>query len=412
MTPSEQFVFNLCRRSALSLWSYSNPRRPDGRELCDVLIAFDRSVVIFSVKDVALKEHADPGVAAKRWIREAVEYSTRQLNGARRELGGMAHVVRHDGSDGVVLPPAEDRRVHLVAIAVGGNRRIPFAGGGNGSGSYVHVMDEEALRDILGELDTAPDFLHYLETKEAFAGNIICEGEENLFALYLHRGRRLPNDVDMLFAEDGLWRQFQLKPEVLARKNEDQISYWWDRMIETFVSDYEVGLEAGPSPSELERIVRTMASEDRFSRRALSASFLEWLRTKQAGARSMKSPSSKVGYVFGTFPRDWDREFRQTNMSARCFVARSPAHLNCSTVVGLATEIYDPAGYSMDGVYLHMPGWAPGDDAIAAEAQQRFGIMEDPAYRDLSMAEFPSARRRLKTRSERNREKRERRKRR
>ena len=68
MTPSEQLVFDLCKRSALSLWSYPNPRRVDGRELCDVLVVFGGSAVIFSVKEIALNEQADPAVSIANTI--------------------------------------------------------------------------------------------------------------------------------------------------------------------------------------------------------------------------------------------------------------------------------------------------------------------------------------------------------
>jgi hypothetical protein len=48
LTRSEKVVFDLCRKSALSLWSYANPRKRDRRkELCDALIVFGDRVVIF-----------------------------------------------------------------------------------------------------------------------------------------------------------------------------------------------------------------------------------------------------------------------------------------------------------------------------------------------------------------------------
>jgi hypothetical protein len=73
--------------------------------------------------------------------------------------------------------------------ASAGASPLPFAGGGLQNGLYVHAMEAEALNEILGELDTAPDFLEYLLAKEAFSGSVVCEGEENLFAAYLHEGR-------------------------------------------------------------------------------------------------------------------------------------------------------------------------------------------------------------------------------
>ena len=111
MIPSEQLVFDLCTRSFLSMWSYANPRRPDGRELCDALVVFGNRIVIFSVKEIALKQHQDPAIAGQRWVRKAVDESRAQLLGARREIAAMTHVVRSDGTAGVALPFADQRRV-------------------------------------------------------------------------------------------------------------------------------------------------------------------------------------------------------------------------------------------------------------------------------------------------------------
>ena len=107
LTPSEQLVYDLCEKSFLSLWSYANPRKPNpkqpkGKELCDVLAVFGRHVILFSVKDVSAKTHADPQIAGERWIRRAVEESVDQLHGARRTLARMEHVIKEDGS--VKLP--------------------------------------------------------------------------------------------------------------------------------------------------------------------------------------------------------------------------------------------------------------------------------------------------------------------
>ncbi len=408
MTPSEKLVFDLCMQSFLSLWSYANPQRLDGRELCDVLLVFGERIVIFSVKEIALNEQADLEVAAKRWVREAVDKSVGQLRGARNELTRMNRVIRHDGTDGVDLPPVENRRIHMVAVAAGGKRSVPFAGGGKDSAGYVHVMDEVALREILGELDTTADFLQYLDAKESFSGGIVFEGEENLLGLYIHAGRKLPTGCDTLFVENGIWKEVHTKPEFAARKSEDRISHWWDDLIETFIKDFDFGLEGGPTPSEHERVVRTMAAEDRFARRMLSAACLDWLQRKQPGARNLVSPSG-VGYVFGTFPRNWERGYRRADLSARCFVARGPSVLNCSTIVGLGTEVYDPAGYSFDGVYLHLPEWTDQDEETAKEARCRLGILQDPVTAFLPADEFPSPSRSEKTRAERNRRKRKRR---
>ncbi|MGE0869299.1 MAG: YecA family protein [Kofleriaceae bacterium] len=399
LTPSEQLVYDLCKKSFLSLWSYANPRKSNdkhGKELCDALAVFGRHVIVFSVKDVTLKPHADPKVAADRWIRRAIDESVDQLHGARRTLSRMRAVTKDDGTLGIDLPPPEERIVHLVAVAAGGNREIPFAGGQKGDDdAYVHVLDEFALREILKELDTAPDFVHYLQTKESFPGVVICEGEENLFAMYLHRGRVFP-DVDMVNAEDGLWRQVQDKPEFKARKIEDEISYWWDQRIEGVIEDFLIAPEASRSLNENERVVRAMASETRFQRRMLSNAFIGWLEKRRTGARVTYSPATDTAYVFLTC-RNENRDTRVAELAARCFHVRSPRGplwrqgTKVTKVVGLATEVHSVgARWSMDVMYMHKPEWSDEDERAADKGREIFAI---PLMNDItpfSADEFPT----------------------
>lgn len=393
-TPSEQLTYDLCKRSMLSLWSYANPKQPRGKELCDVLAVFGRHVVLFSVKDVTLKPHADPQVAAERWVRRAVDESVDQIRGARRMLATMPDVIRSDGSVGIRLPPTQDRIIHSIAVAAGGRREVPF-GGGARDGDYVHVMDEVALREILGELDTAPDFLHYLEAKESFGGSIMCEGEENVFATYLHGGRKFP-DIDMMFVEGGLWAQVQAKPEFKARKTEDEISYWWDHRIERIIEDCVIPTEASVVQNQKELVVRTMASETRFERRLLSTACLGWLRKKQDGGRVTFSPRTQTGYVFLTCPRDRDREARVAELTARCLLARSPrsplsrSGANATRIIGLATESDDSSGWSTDVVYLDKPEWSDEDEEVAEKGRAYFDIPRENEISRLSRDEFPT----------------------
>jgi hypothetical protein len=46
-TDTERFLFDLCDRTFLKLWSYPNPFRAPGRELCDLIAVFDRHVFLF-----------------------------------------------------------------------------------------------------------------------------------------------------------------------------------------------------------------------------------------------------------------------------------------------------------------------------------------------------------------------------
>lgn len=85
ITPSEQFVFHVCRESFLSLWSCANPRgKTAGKELTDILVVCDPDIVLVSAKEIGLSKTDDPIVQWQRWRKKAIEESADQLYGAER----------------------------------------------------------------------------------------------------------------------------------------------------------------------------------------------------------------------------------------------------------------------------------------------------------------------------------------
>ena len=126
ITHSEKFVFNLCKNTFLSLWSYVNPIGKDGKELCDILVVCDPYILVFSVKDVLFDpSKKDPAVVKDRWIKRAITESDKQIDGAIRFLNGTDFLCTKS-MDRVVLPPKE-RRVYIrIAVAFGSKRAIPL----------------------------------------------------------------------------------------------------------------------------------------------------------------------------------------------------------------------------------------------------------------------------------------------
>src|SRR3989442_513982 len=165
MNPAELLVENLSRRTFLSLWSYPNPRGKGQKELCDLLAVCAPDVIIFSVKEIALGKKKGPEVEWARWQREAIDASAKQIYGAERWLRTASHVVRRDGSLGIALPDLISRRVHRVAVALGGRGDVPVHMGDLGKG-HIHVLTEESLGTVLGELDTVTDLTEYLRAVE------------------------------------------------------------------------------------------------------------------------------------------------------------------------------------------------------------------------------------------------------
>ena len=393
MNQSEQFVFRLCRRSFLSVWSYPNPRGKGGKELCDILVVCDPHVIIFSVKEVDLKETGETAIGWERWRRSAIKESAKQIYGAERWLNAATSVVTREGEVALSIPDSSVRRVHRVAVALGGHGEVPISVGNMGKG-YVHVFDEVALDAIMAELDTVTDFVKYLHDKEALEERdlqVITSGEENLFASYLHNGRCFLPDANLLVIEDDLWEALKSKPEYVSRKEADKDSYFWDKLIEElFNNPDKENVLFKTSASEFERVVRVMAKEDRFCRRILSKSFREFHQEAKTRSRMIQSPSGTL-YVFLAFPHGEDRRYRIAELAGRCFVARG---LNSSVtqVIGIATEQYEVGkGFSLDAYYLLKDKWTSEDQAQVEYLQREFGYFRNLRQTHMSEDEYPKA---------------------
>src|SRR5260370_8341652 len=121
MNGAELLVYRMCRHSFLSLWSYMNPRKkPQGKELCDVLVVCEPDVIIFSVKQIRLTNSGKPEIDAERWRRRAIDESCKQIYGAERILRTSPNVIKSDSFLGVPLPSASEIRSHRAAVAYAG----------------------------------------------------------------------------------------------------------------------------------------------------------------------------------------------------------------------------------------------------------------------------------------------------
>lgn len=397
MTPSEEMVARLCNETFLSPWSIANPRGKEaGKELCDVLVVCDPNVVIISVKEVTYKPTTDVRTGMDRWTSRAISDSIKQVYGAERILNKLERVRAKDGSEWLYLPKPDRRRIHRIAVALGSKGEIPIADGTPGK-PFVHVLDERAVVTVLTELDTITDFVDFLDRTEAFLERtqIITSGLEDLLGLYLQKGRRYPDDADLLILTDDIWAGVSARDEFKRRKEADKDSYFWDSLIEHIAAEHDpelVETHGGQNDpnTPVERVTRIMAREDRFSRRLLAKAFKEFHQGRQVRSRVAQSPSGVV-YVFLATPRDHDRASRRSELLGRMFIARG-MYKSATVVVGIATEEYDPAsGFSLDSAAYVKPEWTDEDQALMEEMQRDTGAFQNPRWSRSSEDEYPAA---------------------
>ena len=361
-----------------------------------MLVVCDPHVLIFSVKYSEYRETENPQVGANRWLRETVEHSVKGIYGAERNLARATHVTRSDGQQGLPLPRLADRKVHRISVSLGGRRLINFSSGDFGKG-FVHCFDDQFVVAALGELDTVTDFIAYLEAKEDILQQrrlVMLGGEEDLLAVYLHRGRKFPEAADRIMVEADLWTSFLRNAAYQRRLEAERPSYAWDGLIE-YVAEYALAgqMESGGTLSDNERVLRVMARETRLSRRMLAGAFLEFrerAKRREASARMVPSLSG-VTYVFYDPPPTNERAIRKQVLERRCFVARNQFREN-KTVIGIGLNVEPaPEGYAVDLVFLHFPNWPAECEREAEKIKQELGYFRTMQMTNEQIDEYPDA---------------------
>lgn len=397
VTPTERLLARLCEQSFLKLWSYPNPFRDDGKELCDLLAIFDNHVFIFFDRESRQFDKTDknPLVAWERWRREAVDAQIRSAHGGERYIR-QGRGVFLDAALKVPFPldiHLPSIVVHKLIVAHGAREACKAFSDKNVYGSLgvtygdgqppgqlpfmihldrsnpVHVFDSHNLPIIFTELDTFFDFTAYLDAKLAAIKKYECLaycGEEDLLAHYLlnldstSKTRFIgPKDgqYDFVMIGEGEWHDFVKLPQYANKKKADEVSYMWDRLIQITCQNALDGTLLGNANLLKGRsAIHEMAKEPRLSRRALSQRIAQAIREfpdKRGLYRKMtflESHYEEKAYVFLQLQvpdiRDYEHEYRPKRraiLEIACAAAKN-AFPRLNTIVGIAIDAPRSAG--------------------------------------------------------------------
>jgi hypothetical protein len=380
---AEAVVHELAQKSFLSDWCFLNPKLPDGKELCDLLVVFDSIVLICQVKD--LKRRKDG-----RYNPGEVEKNRKQLSGAYRRLLDLKRplTLSNPRRGEELFDPTSVNEVFLISVLSGEGEDF-FSMTHDVKGKYAHMFTGEFLAKALGELDTVEDFVSYLRAKEALFHSaerlVVNGGEEELLGCYLLEGRSFDRyaGADMTLIDEGIWKGLQERPEYQARLEADKISYIWDAMINR-------AHEAGTP--EYERVARELARPSRFERRILAKTFFDAHvlahedSTHDVFRRVVAGPG--VTYCFLFMDKRFPPDERRKAIAGFCLVARDRYRDNAQ-VVGVATEKAIEPECSYDFAYLNMPEWTDSDAARAEEIREQTGTLVNVRERAFHEDEYP-----------------------
>jgi SEC-C motif len=414
--------------------------RTDGKEVADLLVVFGDEIIIFSDKHCKVPATADMGKDWARWFRRAVQKAAEQAWGAERWIRKFPDRLFLDRECRkqfpFALPDMSRVRFHLIVVAHDIAAHCARALGGSGSlmihsdvkgfeahsapftvgdldpkRTFVHVLDDTSLNIVMQTLDTIADFTTYLQKKETLLRSeqiIIAAGEEELLATYLttigsegeHAFTFPANATGIVFGE-GTWERFRNNPQRHAQIEANQVSYLWDRLIETFNRHALAGTQYWTVPEGVqstEQIMRLMAQEPRLRRRLLGASFEEFLRKAPLDYRSSRvmlpSRPGDPFYVFLLLPVPTDRpyeEYREVRgglLRVYCQIVKS-RYPEAQDIVGIATEPGFDDIRSEDAVYLDARSWSDEDQREAKRLQDELQILVSIVEGRSSVKEYP-----------------------
>jgi hypothetical protein len=450
-TPTEQYLSHLCDQTFLGLWSYANPFKADGKELCDLIAIFENHVFLFFDRESRKFDRVDADLRLtwERWRKEVITKQIRTAAGAKRYVLNNREQIFLDANRTVPLPveiPAGELRVHKIIVAHGAKEACEQFSTDNVYGSLgvtyqatpsdrshpfivsleksdpVHVLDSHNLDLILGELDTFHDFARYLVEKERAISRydyLTYCGEEDLLAHYFVNydaetksyliGTKEEGYNHIIIGE-GEWHEFVKTGPYQRRKAENEISYAWDRLIQKTGRNALNGTLGGDGGIfQGKSAVYEMAKEPRVLRRALSEMIAASIANFPDDAKGMVRNLSLLpsfflesGYVFLQLfhdnPGDYDTEYRPirtTMLEVACGAAKLKFPY-LKKVIGIAIDApkYSSKN-SEDFILLNCDNWTDEDQAYYEEANKELRFFQTDAVKQHQMhvTEFPKAHR-------------------
>lgn len=414
MTETEKILSRYSEKSFLKLWTYTSPytnRYKTKKEICDVLVVFGNHIIIFS--DKAIK-YTESDIAWERWFNKAISASAEQIYGAETTLKEYQSNIFSDTKCTkklpVDLPSKEDMIIHRVITVpqakeglkfkdlIGGSGtfivnptlkgeeehlKLPFnVGQINPDKGYIHILNETSLEILMNELDTLTDFIDYLQSKEKLILSnklFAAYGEEEILVTYLDNEHSLEFSEENILIQEGIWSKHKISERYFLKKKENEVSYFWDSIIEHFTKEMLNNNLVGQSeenPLEIEIALRFMASESRLQRRILSKSFIDRLKIYKDGLfvrRYQKTEEDDTkAYVFLVFnkPNDilYDEYIKlREYMLYEYMMAVKSKEKYLKNIIGLARESFDISNSTYSLLYLNCSDWSKEQQSEAEE---------------------------------------------
>lgn len=449
VTRTERMLAQLCDRTFLKLWSFPNPYREDGKELCDLIVVFENEVLIFFDRENRRFDAnpADVNLAWKRWRKEVIDKQVATAHGAERYIrNGRPIFLDTKQAEPFPIPiDPQSAHFHKVVVAHGVRDACKQSSSSNVSGSLaisyepkgttsvdqpffveidrdkpVHILDTDNLEIALNELDTIFDFTAYLDAKiEAIQRHNLLAycGEEDVIAHYFlnfedNKKRHMIgslDDFDSVHIGEGEWADFEKSALYARRKEANKTSYLWDRLLQITSNNALNGtLQGNSEPFKGKSAIHFMAKEPRFSRRGLSDHMLKSISNfPENDEPFVRHVSLMPSFFEGTYyvflqlkavglSSDFGeyRDKRSAILEFACGAAKLKMP-DIQRVIGIAIDAPKYAGPSNpeDMLLMEFSDWTPERQEHYEEANKVWRFFSTPQMQmtQQTVSEFPPA---------------------
>ncbi|AHX16214.1 hypothetical protein CH75_06940 [Dyella jiangningensis] len=440
VTDTERMLAEFGERTFLKLWTYANPYKDDGHEMCDLIAVFGNDVFIFFDRQIVIddSEDKDLGLEWDRWKRKAIDKQINTAHGVERYIR-MGRPIFLDGKKAHPFPldiDIENATFHKIIVAHGAKEACERESSDNVYGSLaityvdtdlrdapefpfhvyidrkkpVHVFDSHNLPIILTELDTVLDFGGYLREKLIAIAKYemlsYC-GEEDLLAHYLGNfdvstnrhfiGTKDTSKVTGMMIGEGEWSAFIETDIYKQTKKANEISYNWDRLIQRTCQNALDGTLLGNSDIvKGKSAIYNMVKEPRFMRRGICEKLVNVIENfgGQEGqlcrqVTLLPSYTPKVAYVFLQFhaPKAFRehenyRSTRQTLLEIACGSAKN-ALPQYDEIIGIGIDApkYSDGRDGEDFILMPCHDWTDEKRKYYEERNEPFQFFATPQLR-------------------------------
>jgi len=400
----EDLIETICTKMFFSDFTVRSPvyKKPGGheREAADFLIPFGETLLAFQVKSKEEMKAADQKTAVDfSRIQKRVEDGISQLK-TIQEVVRNRRIVSLKTVRGIDLPfdcSKVKKVVGVVILDLVGEERFPreqrtgILGGLRYLADMpVHVFMRDDFQAMSEELDTVPDFLAYLETREKlWSKQVLSPATDELDFLAIYKTRVdhiqqfLSGKVDLVVITGDIWDSYQKERATIDKRDRfrfpsyvvDDVIQWLHTSIGFELNAVEIGTERlayrqGTVEGYIASILE-LASLARVKRRGVGERFLDKMQKADAGGfryGALVSRNERSGYVVAS--TDLLRDERRRRLYALCAAVYCKHKLK--KVIGLASEPLKAKARSYDVILLRGVGFK-NRWLLARQTKRMFG---------------------------------------